>query len=77
MRDRKALDALSVAFGFQLLRVLRGDDLFRKSLRAANIQAHMMIFLFAEHGDLCFTLTEHGKRRRLDTPDIQRAVIQH
>ena len=60
----------------QGLRLLRGGDLLRYRLGPAQGQAHMMVFLFAEHCDFAVPVHQHGKGGGLHPPHIQGAVVE-
>ena len=60
-------NGLCLIFGFDLLHVSRQAVLFHMDVE---------ILLFAESGDLAFTLDQHCQSRCLNTPDYQPLVIE-
>ena len=60
----------------QGLRLLRGGDLLRHRLGPAQGQAHMVVLLLLEAGDLPVPVHQHGKGGRLHPPHIQGAVVE-
>ena len=60
----------------QGLRLLRGGNFLRHRLGPVQDQAHMVVLLLLEAGDLPVPVHQHGKGGRLYPPHIQGAVVE-